>query len=216
MNPIVSGRLFLPVLVGGLLVLAGCSEDATKPEPPGPEPHARSTLAGTIEYFAQAHENRDLEAYGECLVSDYTFWFPEDDYAHPTWGWSLAIDLTEDLDVMDGMFAAECVMDIRMTLTNYVAIPDSLDFYVAEEVIGVDTVTVFWALFGVDLHVVEETQDQEIDHWVDGRANIYLREDPNANDLWTIWKIEDLGNDHKSMAATESTTWSGVKEMYRK
>ncbi|MCK4547296.1 MAG: hypothetical protein KAW17_07630 [Candidatus Eisenbacteria sp.] len=195
-----------------ILCLGSCAKDATKPEPQ-PEPHARSTLMGTIEFFAQAHENEDIEAYTECLHPEYAFWFSEDDRDDPNWGWQDWIGTVEDVQVTAAMFEAESVRDIRMTLTNLITNPDSLGFYVGGETRSKHSFTYFWAIFAADIHVVEETQDQEIDRWVDGRAHIFLRPDPNESNLWTIWKIEDKGNEHKG---TEDTSWSGIKALFRK
>ena len=81
---------------------------------------------------------------------------------------------------------------------------------------GGDPFTYYWGLFAIDLHVVEETGESEVDHWVDGRTHISFRSDPLYDGLWTVYRIADRGNEHKEPDAVDPTTWSTVKAMFRK
>jgi hypothetical protein len=72
---------------------------------------------------------------------------------------------------------------------------------------------VYRAEFLVDMHVVEERPDDSVDHWVDGRANIFLIPDPQYEGLWQIWMIEDLGNEHKK--GSEQISWGNLKRLHR-
>jgi hypothetical protein len=186
---------------------------------PGPPPESepdRTTPASLLNYFAKAHEDRDVDTYAECLHPQYSFWFAEDDLEDPQWDWRDWIDKVEDRTVTGNMFASESVTHVHMTLFNLTTDPDTMDLWVRVDPGGGMPFTYYWGLFGIDLHVVEETEESEVDHWVDGRAHISFRPDPLYEGLWTIWRIADLGNEHKVTVAVERTTWSGVKAMYRK
>ena len=78
------------------------------------------------------------------------------------------------------MFDADNVIDIRMELLNLTqGVGTTEDNFWEEQVlINEQVVTIWWAEFQVDMHVVEEQTEDTIDHWVDGRAEIHLRPDP--------------------------------------
>ncbi|GEM_PF-1485020 len=185
----------------------------TDSTPTGPD---RTTRVGLIECFAKAHEDRDIEMFEACLHSDYQFWFAEDDLYDPCWDWTEWI--AKDLDVLitGRMFNDEEVTDIRLDLVNLTVIDgaeSAEDNFYPFLIPGDPPSTAYWGEFGVDIHVIEDTGEDRIDHWVDGRAHICLASDPANESLWTIWKIEDRGNEHRK--ATESSTWSEMKAMYR-
>jgi hypothetical protein len=198
-----------------ILAFAGCSEDTTKPEVPTEQTYAaeRATLEGVVSLLAEAYEEKDIEKYRACLHPGYEFWFAEDNVDDPGWDWTAWIGLSEDAAVTDTMFMSQHVTDVRIAFTNLTTPGDSANFWEYQDVFGADTVLVFWAEFGVDMHVVEDSGEQEIDHWVDGRAKIYLSADPDAPGAWTICRIEDKGNEHKK---TEKTSWSEIKALYRR
>ncbi|MCK4547297.1 MAG: hypothetical protein KAW17_07635 [Candidatus Eisenbacteria sp.] len=198
-----------------MVVLAGCSNESLKLPPiklPVIEPD-RTTIAGLFDVFQDAHQDREIDSFAECLHPEYIFWFSEDDRDSPSWNWNDFINKIEDRDVTDEMFEAEIVTDIQIDFTNLTFDPDTLDLWIHEDTGDPEPFTYYWGVFAVDMHVVEQTEDGLIDHWVDGRARMYVRPDPAFEGLWTIWKIEDLGNEHK---ATDDTSWSGIKALFRK
>ncbi len=198
------------------LILTGCSEDATKPEP-APEPDPRETRVGVIDMFTDAHEAQNITDYEACLHPDYEFWFSEDDRSDPSWDWTDWIAESLDVEITDRMFDAEEITNIQLDLGNLTNVEGAesdednfleLDIPLDKE----DTLTVYWADFLVDMHVIENMTEYQLDHWVDGRAYIYLAPDPDDECLWTIWRIEDRGNEHRK---TEKTTWGSLKCLYR-
>ncbi|MCK4548442.1 MAG: hypothetical protein KAW17_13490 [Candidatus Eisenbacteria sp.] len=213
-------NLALIVIVSFAVGIAGCwnpfSPDEQDKPPPGPvQTYDRTTWNNLMAFFAKGHEDREIEKYDESLHPDYSFVFSEDDRNDPSWDWREWIAKVEDVQVTEEMFGLESVIDIRVTFTNMVTDPDSGELWVGYHPVTEDSViVVYWGLFGVDMHVVEDKQDQEIDHWVDGRAHIYLLPDPLYEDSWTIWKIEDLGNEHKKKS-DESTSWGNLKRQMR-
>ncbi len=213
------------LVAGCLLALCalpvGCGNDWREPHivPPPPLPERdRSTRLGAVAVFARAHEDRNIDTYAECLHPDYTFWFSEDDRSRPDWNWGEWIGYSIDVDVTERMFETEEVSDIAVDFVNMSVVADAESaedhFFEKRELVGQDSVTVYWGNFLVDMHVVEEVDSVWVDHWVDGLAYIYLVPDPADESLWTVWRIEDKGNSHRK--ATESTTWTNLKGMYRK
>jgi hypothetical protein len=200
-------------------VFSGCSKDTTKPEQQSPpEPDPRETRVGLIDLFMNAHEERDVVKYETCLHPDYEFRFSEDDRTAPGWDWSDYIAESLDVEITARMFSAPEVIEIRMDLINQSIVqgaetPEDQFFELQVPPSKGDTLTVRWADFAVDIHVIEQMMDGRLDHWVDGRASIYLAPDPGDENLWTVWKIEDKGNEHRK---TESATWGGLKMLYRK
>jgi hypothetical protein len=202
-----------------VLAVPGCSEDTTKPvQQSPPEPDPRETRVGLIDLFMSAHEERDVVKYETCLHPDYEFRFSEDDRTAPGWPFGDCFDRAQDLLSTDHMFGAGWVKEIRLDLLNQSTVQGAETaedrFFELDVPLGKgDTLTVRWADFLVDLRVVEETTEDQIDHWVDGRAYIYLAPDPADDTLWTVWKIEDKGNAHRK---TEKYTWGWIKVLYRK
>jgi len=214
-------KYLTPAIVAGTvlaLITIGCSEDPAKPGPGvwPPEP-TRSSKMGLLNFFAQAHEDRDLDNYEACLHEDYQFWFSEDDISDPGWDWFSWIRRGEDLDLTENMFTAEDVTDIRVTFFNETSVDSAENeedkFLTGTTTIGDSTVTCYWGDFRLDMHVIINTGDEDLDYIVDGRAYIYLLPDPDDESLWTIWKIEDKGNKH--LKSTPDTSWSSMKVMFR-
>jgi len=207
--------LLLSILTVAVLS-AGCSEDPAKPEPE-PTENPRASRMGLIEFFAQAHEDQNLADYEACLHEDYQFWFSLDDRSDPTWDWKDWIGKVEDVQVTENMFNAEDVTEIRVTFFNETVVDsaenDEDKFLTGTTTIGDSTLTYYWGDFRLDMHVIVDTGDEQLDHFVDGRAYIYLLEDPEFPGLWTIWKVEDRGNEHLK---TERTSWSSIKAYYKK
>ena len=201
-----------------LALIGGCSDDdgVVRKENiglPDPEPD-RTTRVGLLDCLLKAHENRDVELYMECLHSDFRFWFSSDDLGDPSWDWLEWIGKAEDIEITARMFASEEVVDIRIDLVNATdieGVANDEDRFDTLLIPGDLPVTAYWAEFLADIHVIEETQEDRIDHWVDGRAQIYLIADPDSSGQWQIWKIEDRGNEHRK---SERTTWGKVKKYY--
>ncbi len=223
----VSGRRFVLVLTvfATVAFFTGCKDwegpglnlkPPTDTTPTGPN---RSTKVGLLEYFARALEDRDIDGYAECLHPDYQFWFADDDRTDPDWDWTDWIGRAEDIEITARMFDDEDVTCISIDLVNQSAInvDDPEDRFYTTQVIdpggGEFSVTVYWGDFLVNLHVIEQSADVCVDHWVDGRAYIYLLPDPLYQGQWQIWKIEDKGDNHRK---TEKDSWSSIKALFRK
>ena len=158
-----------------LLGVGGCwnpfNPDEEGKPPPGPVPtYDRTTWNNLMDYFAKAHEDRDIEKYAESLHPQYSFWFSEDDRDAPDWDWKDWIEKVEDREVTEGMFAAESVTNIQVTFTNLTTPGDTASFNVGYDPGDGEPFKYYWAEFGVDMHVVEDAGETEIDHWVDGKA----------------------------------------------
>jgi hypothetical protein len=154
----------------------------------------RSTKQGLMDLFAEAHEERNLQKYWECLDPNYRFEFSEDDLEHPAWPLPDWIGKRDDLVTTDKMFGSASVTDIRVWFTPLCTEPweDSCQF-------------------SVDMHVVESTPETEIDHWVDGRAIITFQPRVQSDTLWSIVNIEDRGNEHRK---SDRTTWGVLKALF--
>ncbi len=222
MLPRNSRTLWPLAMVSALILgLTGCWNPFSPDEAEDKDDHPieivdRTSRVNLIQFFAKAHEDRDADDYGLSLHEDYQFWFSEDDRGDPGWDWTDWISKAIDVGITTNMFAAEEVTDIRVDFVNQTSVSgaqtDEDNFNTI--ILDVDPpVTVHWADFLVDMHVIEETSEDRIDHWVDGRAYIYFRPDPNFEGEWQIWKIEDKGNDHKK--GGESTSWGNLKREMR-
>jgi hypothetical protein len=201
--------------------LSGCwnpfKPENKKKDPEPVEILDRTSKVNLIKFFAKAHEDRNGDNYALALHDQYQFWFSEDDRSAPNWDWKDWIGRGEDVEITRRMFDAQEIIDIRVDFLNQTAVAPGADpednFWEAPQVDGENEFLVYWADFHVDMHVTEETSEDRIDHWVDGRAYIYLIPDPNYEGEWQIWKIEDKGNEHKK--GGESTSWGNLKRMMR-
>ncbi len=201
-----------------LLLLAGafgCNpfDPPVAPPPPDPPTVGRDSKMNLIRVFAHAHENRDILEYAECLHTRYQFWFwEEDDNVFPN-PW---IERSLDIEITTNMFNSEEVSSIRVDFLNLTDIPgaetdeDRFNLILLPTEGGrVDSV--YWGDFSVDMHVLDDNGEEVIDHWVNGRADVYVARDPQFPDLWAIWQIKDRGNEHKSAG---SITWGRLKQEF--
>lgn len=197
-------RALLPLAVGLLLLGAPGCWNPFNPEGEdtggggGAVKYDRTTRVNLVEFFAKAHEDRDIEAYKECLHRDYKFWFWEEDISNPDWQWSEWIQKKDDVDVTENMFGAENVTSILVEFNNQTVVQGATEdedrFWADVVEIGGEVDTVYGANFLVDMRVTEDQGELRLEHWVDGRAHIFLLPDPQFEGLWTIWKIDDRGN----------------------
>ncbi len=204
------GILGIGLLLAGV-ILAGCGKETTKP---APVPDPRATKMGLIGQFAKAHEDRDIDAYEECLHPDYQFWLSADNLGDCCWDWAEWMAKTKDVETTERMFNAEDVIEIQVELTNLSTVEGAQsdeDRFHETFGPGEPAVTAYWAEFAIDLHVIEGPSESPIDHHVDGEANIYFVPDPQTEGLWRVWKIEDEGNANRKV---DRTTWSALKLTY--
>jgi hypothetical protein len=216
--------LALGISIGLLMAVPGCwnpfKPNEDKKPTPTPPVVDRSTRVNLMQFFAKAHEDRKIDDYGASLHPDYVFEFSEEDRNDPGWNWTDWIKKAADVEVTTNMFTNESVSNITVEFVNLTntGSSDPEDNFIpiltgSLENDPIDTLTVMQAEFKVDMHVIEEKTDQNIDHWVDGRAHISLVRDPVYEDQWTIWKIKDLGNEPGKGESKES--WSALKKAMR-
>jgi len=197
--------VLVAVVLCALVGATGCwnpfnPEEDEGDDPTPPVTYDRSSRMNLIKFFAKAHEDRDIEDYEICLHADYQFWFSEDDRTDPNWDWRDWIGKSDDVEVTTNMFGAEDVTEIRMEFFNETIVPGAQDdedrFIVETTIVGEDTLNVYRGNFRLTMHVLQETSEEPVDHFVDGRAHLYLLPDPIYEGLWTVWMIEDKGNEH--------------------
>jgi len=215
----VKSCLCVAVLLALPFVCSSCGDDMWR-EPKGVHPRVpptdRTSRAGLIATFARAHEDRHIELFAECLHTDYVFLMCEstwDIWDFPEW-----LSKAQDVEITSNMFTLDAVSAVTADFTNLTQASTNPEDNFIPVVVGSppDTMTLLWAECAVDMHVVEETPTETVDHWVDGRAQFYLRPDPTLEGHWVIWKIKDLGDaGRKDGVSTDKSTWSVLKLMFR-
>jgi len=173
----------------------------------------RTSKVNLVKFFAKAHEDQSTDDYTESLHEDYQFWFSEDDRNDPRWDWTDWIGKELDVSITNRMFQDDEVTDIHVDLTNQTQHSQNAEDNFFEMIVGDPPFTVYRGDFLVDMHVIEDNGEERIDHWVDGKAFMYLISDPIYEGQWQIWKIEDKGNEHKK--AGQGTSWGSLKREMR-
>lgn len=200
------------LLVSALFLLTSCGSDSCTDVGTsgcncgGEEEHARSTVEGTVEAFAEAMEEKDLDAYADCLTEDYLFEFTPQDAENlglppgsPWWG------KTEDLGAMGGLFDDPYVSGI------------DFDIHIVD---GSFTGDVYTLRCAPSLKVFIDDPDggEGVTLWVyDSWLHFTVSPDAYEADLWQIGEIREemkYGLDGGEGAATEPTTFGSIKAMY--
>jgi hypothetical protein len=177
---------------------------------PGGGKLSRETADGLVQVLAESLEDKDIQAYGECLSDMYKFFFLESDWedagvtpAEPYW------DKARDAAATANMFSNEYVSDIvcefeivhRETSASHISLRAEPDLRVTIEEPGAEPVT-FWANRTLlDFIVVP---------------------DPGDPDLWSIQEIQETGldvcvhtEDHPEKGGGEYSTVGAIKAMFK-
>ena len=171
-------------------------------------------IAGT-----QPFEDLDALVYGR-LHDLYLFGFTSDiaetlglPPEAPWWG------KTEDMTSTGNMFSAPNVTSIKVTFNR---ITDWLQCLEVRPGSPPDTLTAACATLEPNIKVTVETFDEPTCYWVnDSRFDVAVTVDPGETDLWVILRITETkknpwtGRIQAVRAATETSSFSGIKAMYR-
>ena len=203
-------RIPVAIVILSLALLLSCSDDKTV-NTPEPE-YSRGTPEDLLAAFSYSLEQRDIDIYAECLDEGYVFQFTDwDAYvvglpeAEPWWG------RTEDIACMANIFDCEDIIVIQCDLpikSGPWATDDGLGYrldpsikFTYEEPGAVEPMTYWVYRSWLDVEVIPDPYDSE--KWV-FRGIVEVMKEGSTG-----------GPAHPLEAATEASTFGGVKAMFR-
>ena len=210
-------QLLLAFLLAALLVLS-CSESKSPSEVEDPT-YDRTTPDNLLEMLAASYKDKNLDDYSECLDDDFLFIFTPD----VAEGLGLPPDeawwgKTDDLSSTQTMFGSAHVTDIVFTY-------EAVGSWEAYTEVRADTIFSGWfrrldPLIEITTVVEEEDPIKKLrvdESWLD----VVVVPDRYPDGLYTILSITEekkqqfQGPVVSQSAATEPSTWGGIKSLWR-